>query len=109
MLHCGEGGLLDDDRCVHDSPGMVVEVSSHHLSVLWPVVEGIDSGVCADEALAVIMHKSEQVGFLLRRELFFPEPEEEDCVEVLEVLCVGASCSRRRSGVSAGAVDIGLG
>ena len=88
---------------------MIVEIGSHHLAVLGPVVEGVDSGMCADEALAVITHKREQVGLLLWGEFLFAQPEEEDCVEVVEVFCIGAACSYGRSGVSSSAVDIGFG
>jgi hypothetical protein len=44
---------------------MVVEVCADHLAIFRPAIESVDGGVGADETFAVVVHKGEQIGFLL--------------------------------------------
>jgi len=77
------------------------------VAVLRPTVEGVDGGVPADEAFAVVVDEGEQVGLLLVGQVFLSESIEEDRVEVVEVFCVDGARACRR--ILSGAVDLVLG
>ena len=87
----GEAGVFVDDWGPEGVPGVLVEPAADHFAVLGPFVVGVEGGVDADEAFALVVDDGEEVLFLLVGEVEFAGcAGEDDGVEFVEIFPVGA-------------------
>jgi hypothetical protein len=65
---------------------MFVETAPEQVAELGPGKEGRRARVRGDKSLAVVSHKRQQIGLLLRRQIDLAHAEEEDRVEEIEIV-----------------------
>jgi len=91
MADCGKVRGLIDDRRIECPPGMLVEVSANHLSILRPGIVRIQSRMNSNKPFPVVLDEGKHVQFLARIEIQFARRTRKDQdIEIVQVLRIPA-------------------